>query len=320
MRSAVDPIERFFQAGLKLNHLRLLTLFDSLGQIRLVAEKLNVTQPAISKQLAELEAGLGVSVMTRVGNRLQLTAVGETLTKRAREVFHQLEQARYEVDALTSGISGKISLGAVATVLPVFAPELILELKRRAPHVNVALHEATSDRLFPLLANGSLDFVLSRTEPVGFGKSEFAARTIMDDPIVVVCGRDHPLASRRSVVPEDLAGSPWILPPKEAPTFLALQSWMDDAGLAFPDGCVQSISLPTNEAMLASYPFLALMPLAVARKRAARAGFAILALPGASFLATVQLFYSTSSVNPVLPAALECVAAVQERLRRPVVD
>lgn len=316
----MDPIERFFQAGLKLNHLRLLTLFDSLGQIRLVAEKLNVTQPAISKQLAELEAGLGVSVMTRVGNRLQLTAVGETLTKRAREVFHQLEQARYEVDALTSGLSGKISVGAVATVLPVFAPELILELKRRAPHVNVALQEATSDRLFPLLANGSLDFVLSRTEPVGFGKTEFASHIIMDDPIVVVCGRDHPLANRRNVAPEDLAGSPWILPPKEAPTFLALQSWLGESGLAFPDGCVQSISLQTNEAMLASYPFLALMPLAVARKRAGRAGLAILTMPGASFLETVQLFYSSESVNPVLPAALECVAAVQERLRRPVVD
>ncbi|WP_144141333.1 LysR family transcriptional regulator [Paraburkholderia sp. BCC1884] len=316
----MDPIERFFQAGLKLNHLRLLALFDSLGQIRLVADKLNVTQPAISKQLADLEAGLGVPVMIRVGNRLQLTAVGETLTRRAREVLHQLEQARYEVDALTSGISGKISVGAVATVLPVFAPELILELKRRAPHVNVALQEATSDRLFPLLANGSLDFVLSRTEPVGFGKSEFASRTIMDDPIVVVCGRDHPLASRRSVVADDLAGLPWILPPKEAPTFLALQSWLAESGLAFPDGCVQSISLQTNEAMLASYPFLALMPLAVARKRAGRSGLAVLVLPGASFLETVRVFYSASSVNPVLPAALECITAVQERLSRPAVD
>ncbi|WP_350357557.1 LysR family transcriptional regulator [Paraburkholderia fungorum] len=316
----MDPIERFFQAGLKLNHLRLLTLFDSLGQIRLVAEKLNVTQPAISKQLAELEAGLGVSVMTRVGNRLQLTAVGETLTRHAREVFHQLEQARYEVDALTSGLSGKISVGAVATVLPVFAPELILELKRRAPHVNVALHEATSDRLFPLLANGSLDFVLSRTGPVGFGKSEFASRPIMEDPIVVVCGRDHPLASRRNVVASDLAGSPWILPPKEAPTYLALQSWLAESGGAFPDGCVQSISLATNEAMLANYPFLALMPLAVARKRVGRTGLVILALPGASFLETVQLFYSASSVNPVLPAALECVGTVQDRLRRLIAD
>jgi DNA-binding transcriptional LysR family regulator len=316
----VDPIERFFQAGLKLNHLKLLTLFDSLGQIRLVAEKLNVTQPAVSKQLAELEAGLGTSVMTRVGNRLQLTAVGETLTRHAREVFHQLEQARYEVDALTSGLSGKISVGAVATVLPVFAPELILELKRRAPHVNVALQEATSDRLFPLLANGSLDFVLSRTEPVGFGKSEFASRPIMEDPIVVVCGRDHPLASRRNVVASDLAGSPWILPPKEAPTYLALHSWLEKAGGTFPDGCVQSISLATNEAMLANYPFLALMPLAVARQRAGRTGLVILALPGASFLETVQLFYSASSVNPVLAAALECVATVQNRLRRLIAD
>jgi hypothetical protein len=108
--------------------------------------------------------------------------------------------------------------------------------------------------------------------------------------------------------------------PKEAPTYLALQSWLAESGLAFPDGCVQSISLPTNEAMIASYPFLALMPLAVARKRGGRAGLAILALPGARFLETVQLFYSASSVNPVLPAALECVAAVQERLQRPAAD
>src|SRR6185437_3010689 len=93
---SMDPIERFFQAGLKLSHLRLLTMFDSLGQIRLVAEKLNVTQPAVSKQLAELEAGLGVPVLTRVGNRLFFTPVGETLMKRGREVFHQLEQARFE--------------------------------------------------------------------------------------------------------------------------------------------------------------------------------------------------------------------------------
>ncbi|MGF6771924.1 DNA-binding transcriptional LysR family regulator [Paraburkholderia sp. GAS199] len=316
----MDPIERFFQAGLKLNHLRLLILFDGLGQIRLVAEKLNVTQPAVSKQLAELEAGLGVSVMTRVGNRLQLTTVGETLTRHAREVFHQLEQARYEVDALTSGLSGKISVGAVATVLPVFAPELILELKRRAPHVNVALQEATSDRLFPLLSNGSLDFVLSRTEPDALGRNEFASREIMNDPIVVVCGRDHPLASRRNIVTSDVAGSPWILPPKEAPTYLALHDWLAESGLSFPDGCVQSISLPTNEAMLANYPFLALMPLAVARKRAGRTGLAILALPGASFLETVRLFYNTSSVNPVLPAALECVGAVQEWLSRFAAD
>lgn len=310
----MDPIERFFQAGLKLNHLRLLTLFDSLGQIRLVAEKLNITQPAVSKQLAELEAGLGVPVLTRTGNRLYFTAVGETLMKRAREVFHQLEQARYEVDALTSGLSGKIAVGAVATVMPVFAPELVLELKKRAPHVNVSFYEATSDRLFPMLATGALDFVLSRTAPPQPHAAAFESRTIIDDPIVVVCGRDHPLASRRAVSAPDLAGLPWILPPREAPTCLALESWMRESGLSFPDGCVQSISLQANEAMLASYPFLALMPLTVARRGANRAALSILSLPGARFLETVRLFYNDASVNPVLPAVLNCVTSVEERL------
>ncbi|WP_020065716.1 LysR family transcriptional regulator [Paraburkholderia caledonica] len=220
----MDPIERFFQAGLKLSHLRLLTMFDSLGQIRLVAEKLNVTQPAISKQLAELEAGLGGPVLTRVGNRLFFTPVGEALMKRAREVFHQLEQARFEVDALTSGISGKISVGAVATVMPVFAPELVAELKKHAPHVNVSFYEATSDRLFPMLAAGALDFVLSRTGPPRADTAAFASHAVLNDPIVVVCGREHPLAGRRTIGASDLAGLPWILPPREAPTFLSLQA------------------------------------------------------------------------------------------------
>ncbi|MDE1179050.1 LysR substrate-binding domain-containing protein [Paraburkholderia sp.] len=310
----MDPVERFFQAGLKLSHLRLLTLFDSLGQIRLVAERLNVTQPAVSKQLAELEAGLGVPVLARSGNRLYFTAVGETLMKRAREVFHQLEQARYEVDSLSSGISGKIAVGAVATVMPVFAPELVVELKKRAPHVNVSFFEATSDRLFPMLATGALDFVLSRTGPSNPDAAGFASQVIVDDPIVIVCGRDHPLATRRHVVATDLAGLPWILPPREAPTCLALESWLREAGLAFPDGCVQSISLQANEAMLASYPFLALMPLTVARRGANRAALTILPLPGARFLETVQLFYNGASANRVVPAALGCVASVQERL------
>ncbi|SDV46848.1 LysR family transcriptional regulator [Chitinasiproducens palmae] len=308
----MDPVERFFQSGLKLSHLRLLTLFDAVGQIRLVAERLNLTQPAVSKQLAELEAGIGAPVLKRVGNRLFFTPLGEALLKRAREVFHQIEQARFEVDALTSGIHGKVSVGAVATVMPVFAPELVVEFKKRAPHVSVSLHEATSDRLFPMLSAGALDFVLSRTAPIGTAE-RFASRTLLDDPIVVVCGRDHPLAGRRKLVPADLAGLPWVLPPREAPTFVALSRWLERAGIALPDGCVQSISLEANAAMIASYPFLGLMPLSAARRAAPRALLTVLPLRGARFLSVVRLYYTAASANPVLPVALRCVAAVERK-------
>ncbi|MFX1766921.1 LysR family transcriptional regulator [Paraburkholderia sp. A1RI-2L] len=309
----MDPIERFFEAGLKLSHLRLLTLFDSLGQIRLVAERLNLTQPAVSKQLADLEAGLGTPVLERVGNRLHFTAVGEVLLRHAREVFHQIERARYEVDVLTSGLSGRIAVGAVPTVLSVFAPELVLELKKRAPHVNVSFFEATSDRLFLMLAAAGLDIVLSRNEPSD-DVAGLASRALLDDPIVIVCGRDHPLAARRAVARADLAGLPWILPPREAPTFIALERWLQQGGLELPAGCVQSVSLQANETMLGLYPFLALMPLTVARRGVERGALAILALKGARFLETVRLYYSDTSPNPVLATALDCVAAVKVRI------
>lgn len=309
----MNPIERFFEAGLKLSHLRLLTLFDSLGQIRLVAERLNITQPAVSKQLADLETGLGAPVLERVGNRLRFTAVGEVLLRHAREVFHQIERARYEVDTLTSGLSGRIAVGAVPTVLAVFAPELVLELKKRAPQVSVSFHEATSDRLFAQLAAGGLDIVLSRTEPHE-SLDGLASRALLDDPIVIVCGRDHPLAARRTVTRADLAGLPWILPPREAPTSLALERWLRSGGLEIPAGCVQSVSIQANEAMLGLYPFLALMPLTVARRGVAQGTQAILALKGARFLETVRLYYSETAPNPVLATSLDCVAAVKERV------
>jgi DNA-binding transcriptional LysR family regulator len=93
----------------------------------------------------------------------------------AREVFHQIERARYEVDALTSGLSGRIAVGAVPTVLSVLAHELVLELQKRAPLVSVSFFEATSDRLFLMLASARRDIVLSGSEPLD-GVTGFASR------------------------------------------------------------------------------------------------------------------------------------------------
>ncbi len=309
----MDPIERFFQRGLKLSHLRVVTMFASLGQIRLVAERMHLTQPAVSKQLADLETGLGAPVLKRVGNRLQFTPMGEALLKRAREVLLQLEQARHEVDAFCSGLSGSLAVGAVATVLPVVGPELTLQIKNRAPNVDVRFFEATSDRLFPMLADGALDLVFSRMRPPD-GNAALKGEPILEDPIVVVCGAQHPLAARRSPTPADIAGMPWILPPSEAPTTVALKRWLDEHGLSLPAGCVESISMLVNERLLEAYPFLGLMPRSVALTGSQQGRIRIVKLPGASFLGTVYAFHRRAIAQPVVDAALECVVAMRDRL------
>ncbi|QQO20611.1 LysR family transcriptional regulator [Bradyrhizobium diazoefficiens] len=301
--------EKFFQRGIRLSHLRLLTMFAELGQVRLVAERLNVTQPAVSKQLAELELGLGTPVLKRAGNRLQFTPVGESLLQRAREVLLQLEQARRDLDALRSGLSGTLAVGAVATVLPVVAPELTLRIKQRIPNVSFTFFEATSDRLYPMLAAGALDMVFSRVPPVS-ARPEFVAEPMFDDPIVLVCGRHNPLASRRELTPDDLKGLLWILPPREAPAFLALNNWAERHGLSFPQGCVQSISLSVNATLLRKYPFVGLMPKSLAYQE----DISVLRLPRASFLGKVRLFHRKTTANPVMHAALQYIPEIRNAL------
>lgn len=305
--------ERFFEQRLKLSHLRLVTLLASLGQVRLVAEHLHVTQPAVSKQLAELQAGLGGPIVIRVGNRLQFTAMGEALLRHAREVLLRLEQARHEVDALSKGLSGSLAIGGVVTVMAVMAPALVLQLKSRAPNLDVSLVEATSDRLFPMLARGELDLLFSRVPPSG-RMAGVTGALVFRDPIVVACGRQHPLAARPRVVPADLAGMPWIVPGDESPAFIALDRWMRRHRLRLPPGCVRSNALSTIEKLLKAYPFLTLLSASMARTLAARAEVKVLALPGASFLGEVHVFHRDPAANPVVKAALECVEAVRQTL------
>ncbi|WP_018915130.1 LysR family transcriptional regulator [Thiomonas sp. FB-6] len=318
LRSAdSDSSERFFQRGIKLSQLRLLVLFAGLGQVRLVAQQLHLTQPAVSKQIAELEAGIGAPVLQRAGNRLRFTPVGEALLRRAREVLLQLEQARHDVHALSQGISGTVAVGAGNTVLPVIGPAFAMAMRRRAPSVRLRFVQGTSDTLFPRLESGELDLVFSRDAPAS-AQAGLQGQDLFDDPVLLVCGRDSPLASRPSLEPEDLRDMPWILPPASAPTFVALQAWMHGHGLEFPDGCIESTLTALNIELLLRYPFLGMLPRSLAEQAAQAGQLHILKLQDASFLGRVWLWRNTSSANPVVQVALDCARSLPGPTSAPV--
>lgn len=306
----MSDISRFFDRSLKLSHLRLLVMFAQHGQLRLVADQLNVSQPAVSKQLAELERGVGAAILERTGNRLIFTALGEALLKRAREVLYQLEHARQDVQAVSDGLRGKLNIGAVATVFQSMAPQIVLEMKRSSPGVSVALSQATSDQLFPQLANGTIDLLLCRTVPSQLASGDFVCKRLLDDPIVITCSNSHPLATRQMLTPQDLAGWSWILPPRTSPAFLALNSWMHEHQLFFPDGCIESISMSVNHSLMTAYPFLSVMPLSFMHKRMMGAELVELGLPDARFLGHVWIIYNRKPDRPLVVTALEKIEAL----------
>jgi len=90
-----------FTSALTLRHMRIIAALAELGLVARVAEFLGVTQPAVSKQITELESLVGVPIVSRDRNRLHLTPVGRRLAEHARQVLNQIDRAAFDLSAIS---------------------------------------------------------------------------------------------------------------------------------------------------------------------------------------------------------------------------
>lgn len=187
-----------FQKGITLRHLRAIVALADLKLVARVSEALGVTQPAVSKQIAELEKIVGVPVVTRDRNRLYLTPLGLRLAEHARLALGQLDRAAFDIEAMTSGVSGSVSVGVVSSVAPTLLPGTIALFKRSTPQASVSVSEGHFVELLPQLEAGTLDLLIARIwqprELAGIDQM-----TLFSEPVVVVAGRNHPLAQAGTV-------------------------------------------------------------------------------------------------------------------------
>jgi len=292
-------IERFFNSGLKLNQLRILVALADLKQVKLVAEAFHVTQPAISKQIAEMENALGVDLIRRVGQRVEFTSFGTLLTNRAREIIHQLSHARKDFDSLLSGITGKIALGVATTVTPVLIPEAVVAFLRRAPNAEVSLLEGTADRLFPMLNDSQIDLVVART-PAPPDNEQLLDIAIASDPLVLAVSKQHPLAFRMTPDWQDLKGNQWILPPPSSPVYRAMEALLHQHGLSLPPGCIHSASLLANVGLLSRTSLIGLLPKTLALRYVNEETLAIVPLDVSSVLQHVHVILHKANSNPMI--------------------
>ena len=301
-----DPLDRFFNATLRMSHLRTLAALAQLGQVRRVADAFHVTQSAISKQIAEIEAGLGAVVVRRDGNRLVLTPIGQKLTARASDILHQIERTRHEIAALQGGLSGHVVLGAVTTVNGWLVPQAIRALKERAPAVSMAVEEDTADRLLPRLIDRSIDLAVIRMwHPVAH--EGLSQRVLMDDAIVIAVSAQHTLAGRTALSWDEALACPWIVPRAGSPAHGALSALLASHGRRIPSGAVESISITLNLALLASGPFVALLPRHLALHLIAQQRISVLPLDTADLLSETRVFWRSDEHDATHALLLDCL-------------
>lgn len=224
-------LDWYIRANLKPKHMQMLIALDELRQVGRVASYLNVSQPAISKTLTELERGLGVELFLRSPKGLVPTRYGQSLIKLSRSVMHEFDVTHQELQQLASGAEGQLRVGVLPVAAPVLAPRALIRLREALPRLSVVLQEGTTDHLLPQLRAGELDIVVGNLPPASASVAMGLEEQVLfqGETIAVVCGAHHPLSQRKTLSPEDLQPYPFVVPPIGS----AFRSSVDEVMQAF---------------------------------------------------------------------------------------
>ena len=299
--------------AITLRHLRALVALSDLKLVARVSEALGVTQPAVSKQIAELERIVGVPVVTRDRNRLYLTPIGVRLADHARVALGQLDRAAFDIEAMTSGVSGSVSVGVVSSVAPTLMSGTIELFKRSTPQANVSVSEGHFVELLPQLEAGALDLVIARIwQPQELAGIDQMA--LFSEPIVVVAGHNHPLSQGGDVTWTDVTTYPWILPQPGSVARQAVDALFAANGLSPPNNTIASLSIALNLELLRAMRALGLLPQRLAQAQAARGETVILPLDTRDLLSEARCFWRKDQVsqNATLALFLKCLRQTAE--------
>ena len=244
---------------LKSRQMLLLLALHELRSLRKAAASLNMTQPTATKLLQDLERILGLPLFDRGRRGMQPTNYGEVMIRHARLVLADLDRTRLELEALSSGATGQIKIGAVISAIPFLLAKAVARLKRQHPGLFVSIDVGTSDALVPALAKGELDVLLARPLVLA-DRPEFNYEELIDEPLHIVARIDHPLMSRSSMTLQDLAAWPWTLLPSGSPMRKVLQPVFAEMGPGQPRDIVETSSMMTMIALLQESDMLAVMP------------------------------------------------------------
>lgn len=192
--------------------LRHLVYFEAVARhqhVSRAAVELSIAQPAITKQLHDLERELGAGpLFERVGRGLRLTEAGHTLLEHARTILAQVESVRAEMRERGGLKGGSVRIGAPPTVGERLLPDVLAAFHRRYPDIELRMYEGDTQQLLTLLASNEVDVAVV-TMPVPH--RGLRVTPLFSEELVVVVAPSHHLATRSSVTFADLAEEPFLL-------------------------------------------------------------------------------------------------------------
>ncbi len=271
----MDALAAQWTRRIRLRHLEVLLAIARHGSLTAAAGALDITQPAVSQWLADIEAAAGVRLFER-GQRLRPTPYAASILAHAERVLQDAQRALAEVHAIRSGGSGRVRVGAMQVAAASLVPAAVLRLRAQAPGIELSLFEDVAARLWAGFERNELDLLVTRLDARALGAG-LPHRRLFADRHRVVCGPGHPLAGRKRLAWRDVVRYPWLMPTPGTPLHEALSATFSSAGVVPPKVLLTSISATANVTLLRQTDALGLQSGAVAERMQAQG--ALVALP-----------------------------------------
>lgn len=244
---------------MNLQDLRTFVAVAELGGFGRAAQALHLAQPAVSQHVKRLERQLGATVLRRSTRRVELTAAGEQLLRRARSILAEVARAEDEVRLIESGRAGRVALGFVGTATYDLMPRVARRVRQHLPDVDLDLHgERLSPALVTALLAGDVDVVAIRDPDPD---AALSVRHLRSERLVAVLPADHPRAGEDAVALAELRGEPFVTHPSghRSVMFAAVMDACGRAGF-LPDEVVEVRETAALVAFVAAGTGVALVP------------------------------------------------------------
>jgi DNA-binding transcriptional LysR family regulator len=188
-----------------LSDLRAFVASADLGSFRAAADSLHLSASALSRRVDKLESALGVRLFERTTRKMELTIAGRSFVEKARNVLAELEGSLFGMEELGRRLTGLITIACVPSAVSFFLPGAVKTYHETYPGIRVRVIDETSSMVFLAVARGEADFGITY---IGTQEPDLDFTPILQDPFVLACQRDHPLARKRSVSWAEIAEYP----------------------------------------------------------------------------------------------------------------
>jgi DNA-binding transcriptional LysR family regulator len=297
---------------LKLSDLHLFITVAEMGSMGKAAERLAISQPSVSKAMADLEHTIGVRLLDRTAIGVVPTAYGRALLKRSMGAFDELRQGIKDMEFLADPTGGEVRIGCPEAIASGLLATVLDRFSSQYPRVKVTVTNADNmTQELRQVRDRRVDFLLGSVTK-GFAQEDLELEVLYNDRPFIVSGSNNRWAPRHKIELKDLLEEPWLLPGEGF-----LPEVFQSHGLPLPKSGVTSYSVYHRLLLLSTNRFIGILPGSVLRfSPAAQAWLSILPVnfaPETWPVAIVKL--KDRTISPTVQTFIGCVRDVARPLK-----